>query len=598
MSIMRRLEYSKHLDLVEGLEDQGHLGRKPLAANYVLVFMIRGIYCNWKFPVSYFLSNSGVKHENLCILIKELIALLEQADLEPKMIVCDQGSSNRSTLKDLNVTSEKPFFMVNGKKIYAIYDVPHLFKSFRNNLLSGNFNLNGKIITFEDIRKTYQIDQKNKKSRMLPKLTDSHLQPDTFQKMNVKLAIQIFSHSVASAIKTCIETNELQSDTAESTAYFIQLMNNLFDTLNSRIQFSPNPYKCALSKENPIVKETLEEASNILTMLQKINLKTGKTSTPPCFTGLIHTINAILQFSEEQENECRYLLTNRLNQDALENLFSIYRQKGGYNRNPTARLLRCFFRINVINSLMKSEASNCEADEDNNLTISNSAESTGNTEIKKNNCPKTDSAPCAENTELSAQSTADSLNSSRPTSDDSNLPRGQMTTTYEETYVPEETITSEVCSVAYFAGYLARKCTKQYECSSCKDLLIEQTKLTEKRYLLILNKTYGNICDISTGLHAPTVDFLHIVDKCLNVFEQLFPEIYHEKQLKSKFLKEFTNDLEVSLWLQGETCRDHRVFILEQLITSKLFYECKMMLKGKSVNKNSKVSKIRILENN
>lgn len=273
--------------------------------------------------------------------------------------------------------------MVNGKKIYAIYDAPHLFKSFRNNLLSGNFNLNGKIITFQDIRKTYQIGQKNEKSRMLLKLTDSHLQPDTFQKMNVKLAIQIFSHSVASAIKTCIETNELQSDTAENTAYFIELMNNLFDTLNSRIQFSPNPYKCALSKENPIVKETLEEASNVLTMLQKIDLKTGKISTPPCFTGLIHTINAILQFSEEQENECKYLLTNRLNQDALENLFSIYRQKGGYKRNPTARLLRCLFRINVINSLMKSEASNCEADEDNNLTISNSAESTGNAKIKK-----------------------------------------------------------------------------------------------------------------------------------------------------------------------------------------------------------------------
>lgn len=173
-----------------------------------------------------------------------------------------------------------------------------------------------------------------------------------------------------------------------------------------------------------------------------------------------------------------------------------------------------------------------------------------------------------------------------------------MTTTYEETHVPEETITSEACSAAYFAGYLANKCTKQYECSTCEDLLIEQTKLTEKRYLLILNKIYGNVCDVSTGLHAPTADFLHIVDKCLNVFEKFFPEIYHEKQLKSKFLKEFMNDLEVSLWLQGETCRDHRVFILEQLVTSKLFYKCKMMLKGKSLNKHSKVSKIRILKNN
>ena len=571
MSIMRHLEYSKDLDLVEGFQDLGHLGRKPITANYALVFMIRGFY-NWKFPVSYFLSHSGVKHENLCILLQELIALLEQAGLDPKMIVCDQGSSNRSMLKQLNVTPENPFFISNGKKIYAIFDVPHLFKSFRNNMLNGNFNLNGKIIRFEDIRRTYEIDKENKKSRMLMKLTHSHLQPDNFQKMNVKLAVQIFSHSVASAIRTCIGTDELQSDTAENTANFIEFMNNLFDTLNSRIHFSPNPYRCALSKKNPIVNETLEEASKVLTFLQKIDFKNGRVSTPPCFTGLVQTINAILQFfEEEQENGCEYLMTNRLNQDPLENLFSIYRQKGGYNRNPTARTLRCLFRTNVINSLMTpAEASNCEVDEDNILPIGDSAESTSNSEVCEIYLPSIDNAQCTGNTD--------------------------RRTTHEKS-VPEELITSEQCSVAYFAGYLANKCMKQHGCIRCKDSLTKQSKLTDKRELFILNKTYSNISDVSIGLSAPTAEFLYIADKCLSIFEKSFPDILHEKQLKSKILKYVMNDHEVSLWLQNETCRDHRIFILEHLIVCKLFYNCKMMFKGKSHNKYSKISKTRILEN-
>lgn len=47
--------------------------------------------------------------------------------------------------------------------------------------------------------------------------------------MSCKLAIQIFSNSVSAAIKTCIQTGELRSNTAKVTADFLLLINNTFD---------------------------------------------------------------------------------------------------------------------------------------------------------------------------------------------------------------------------------------------------------------------------------------------------------------------------------------------------------------------------------
>lgn len=65
MSIMKSLEYSKKYDLVEGFEDLGRNRRKNALANYVLVFMVRGLYKSWKMPVAYFLSHNNVKAETL-----------------------------------------------------------------------------------------------------------------------------------------------------------------------------------------------------------------------------------------------------------------------------------------------------------------------------------------------------------------------------------------------------------------------------------------------------------------------------------------------------------------------------------------------------
>lgn len=150
--------------------------------------------------------------------------------------------------------------------MHALYDVPHLV-----NLLKHNFSFKGKTVSFDDIRHLYMIDSNRTTTRAAPKLTRAHNNPSPFQKMNVALATQVMSHTTASALRTVVGTGQIKSITA--TAEFIDLMNSLFDVLNSKAKLSKNPDNCALSKENSHTTGLLNKGLDVFTNLTKIRLE-------------------------------------------------------------------------------------------------------------------------------------------------------------------------------------------------------------------------------------------------------------------------------------------------------------------------------------
>jgi len=228
---------------------------------------------------------------------------------------------------------------------------------------------NGEEVSFKDIKDTYEIDKNSSTSRSLLKITDAHINPGPFQLMSCKLAMQIFSNKVATTMKTCIMTQQLKSKTAPKTVEMIQQLNDLLDCLNSNSLFNSNPFKCALSDKCPRQLEFLLKAKTWFESLKKISAdpkKPLRDVRPACFDGMVWTINAIIMIYEEQINiGYSYLLTRRLNSDAIENMFAVFRQRGGYNRNPTARTFRTTFRLHVKSNLMQpTTLSNCEPDDD------------------------------------------------------------------------------------------------------------------------------------------------------------------------------------------------------------------------------------------
>lgn len=220
MNIKTFFEYNKCLDFIEGYEDLGEMGRTGKPAKSSLVFMARGIFSSWKLPLCYFLTNSGSNSCQLQQILLKVLKVCLLAGLNVKCIICDQAPQNQKLFKLLQITKEKPYFSLNDKTIYGLYDSLHLVKNFRNNLLNGNYMYSNKVISFDIIREVYKIDR-NKQCRALIKLTDKHINPSIFDRMNVKLAVQVFSHSMAAAIRTCIDTEELKMSSAASTADFI-----------------------------------------------------------------------------------------------------------------------------------------------------------------------------------------------------------------------------------------------------------------------------------------------------------------------------------------------------------------------------------------
>jgi len=334
MKIKNYLEYSKFLDLIEGYEDLGTKGRSNKLAGQALLFMIRGVYSKWKLPFAYFLPSTSVSHKILSELLIEAINKIFDCGFIVLSMVCDQGTNNVSALqKDLNMTKDKPYIEIRGKKVFSIFDVPHLYKNLRNNFIKNNFIYKENETSFQDLKDTYELDKNSGTSRSLLKITNNHMNPGPFQLMSCKLAMQLFSNSMSATMESCILTKQLKSKTAPHTMEMIKDLNNLLDVLNSNCLFNPNPYKCAISQERPQQLQYLLEARNWIEKLKKKITKKRQDTRPPCFDGLIWTINSILMiYAQQYELGYTYLLTSRFNSDVIENTFSVFRQRGGYNR--------------------------------------------------------------------------------------------------------------------------------------------------------------------------------------------------------------------------------------------------------------------------
>ena len=97
------------------------------------------------------------------------------------------------------------------------------------------------------------------------------------------------------------------------------------------------------------------------------NIKTADGKELPCINGWKVTINALLglwHHLKTKEN-FQFILTARLNQDCVENLFSIIRGKGGFRDNPDPQEFKDAFKYVVADKLfVQSNYSNCKVDGD------------------------------------------------------------------------------------------------------------------------------------------------------------------------------------------------------------------------------------------
>jgi hypothetical protein len=80
--------------------------------------MLRGLYANWKFPLRYFFTGSGIEGDNLVLNIKECVKKIIDLGLMATCIVCDQGTQKRRMYTLLKRTEENPHTIISGQKYF------------------------------------------------------------------------------------------------------------------------------------------------------------------------------------------------------------------------------------------------------------------------------------------------------------------------------------------------------------------------------------------------------------------------------------------------------------------------------------------------
>ena len=502
VSLKEALSYNQSDDLLEGLEDFGFLGRTQNIANTALVFMVRGIASNWKQPICYFLARNQTTSDNLTILVKECLQRLYDIGLVVKSCVCDQGSNNRRLFADLGIKIENPFYMCGQEKVYFMYDPPHLLKSVRNNLLNHPITVDGKEANWEHIKQLYLDEQArgHVRTKAAGRLTKEHIFPNGFQKMSVPRAAQVLSASVAASLNTAVGQGTLPP-AAAYTAEFCSNMDKLFNSVNGEVLFN---------EENPIFS-VLTEKSGHLEFWQNMKQWIGKFKCQNltkihCFDGWILTLTAMEHLWHDLHTlrNFTYLITKHLNQDPLENLFSVIRYRGGSNDNPNSAQFRAALKACTIHHMTyPHEKSNCE--DDKGYYLLQILE-----QCKQNSSQKTTHATSANANPTSAATL----------SNDPDLPT--------ETSLPETNV------LAYIAGYLCFKVLRRHtSCQSfCKDKLVRQNALLDNPNLLFMYfKAYENGKDFG-NLTVPTTAFINFIVTVDKIFVKTFNECYAEGGVK------------------------------------------------------------------
>ncbi|XP_044005479.1 uncharacterized protein LOC122850388 [Aphidius gifuensis] len=251
------LEYDPASGTIYGVTDNGSV-REQTIANHALVFMLKSITGQWKQPVYYSFCRSSSSTSEIKTAYVDVVRKAKAAGIKVIGSVCDQGATNVSAMKQLSketrcfrhdVETDEIIITVDGHNIFHVYDIPHLIKNLRNNLLVKNliFQLPGQIereACWDHIVMGYDIDRikNSKKYRELSKLTELHVRAKLIPKMKVKYATQVFSNTVGKRIRAMAidkasiknKNNDIIKEMppeGEHTGELLIFINEVFDSL-------------------------------------------------------------------------------------------------------------------------------------------------------------------------------------------------------------------------------------------------------------------------------------------------------------------------------------------------------------------------------
>lgn len=509
MAIRRRVEWDGqklhgYVDFGTGLNGD-HLEE----AKEVLVFLITAINNSFKVPVAFFLVDgvSGIQRSEL---VKQCIERVHEVGIKVVALTFDGCAANVSMARHLgcsftngNVKFEHP---MTKEPIVVILDPCHMIKLLRNAFQTYKtfVDKDGKQVKWQYLIELNKI-QEDERFHLSNKLRFRHINFQN-QRMKVKLATQLFSSSVAEAMKFC--RKDLQIDAfkeSEATEKFIILINNIFDIFNSR-NLHQYGFKKAINERNAAeIFDYLNIACEYLshlsqedgTLLTASSRKIGFLGFIGCAEALKHLYTSLIQ-----EKIIIYLPFYKLSQDHLELLFGNIRAHGGSNNNPTARQFVAAYKKLLVHIELKNFGSgNCIELE--HLSILN----------------------CSSAVERINKTTGLDLRNEDWIEDHTEEQEvGELLSNISE-------FSSQ--AIAHIAGYIARILIKKLNCDVCAGALV--TRQINSLHKFIVAKDKG-------GLVYPSHDIIRICKVAEAVIRSMDGRVFKKEVIIMKILRKFVGE--------------------------------------------------------
>lgn len=338
-------------------EGENQSGTQLKVAKDALVFMIVGP--DFKMPIGYHLLN-GLEAIDRAALTLEAIRCVEEAGTIIMTLTGDGLNANVvvSQLLGANFDQGKHYFhspTYPEKKIYIIFDPPHMLKLVRKHFSTANIYSENQLLDWDLLRILVE-KQRTENFNLSNKLTQHHI--DWHQKpMNVKLAAQTISASVADALEQLHDDGYEEFTNVNATVEFLRNFNDIFDILNFAEKNQANDrYKQPLCKETAEVIFSFTERMELYIKGLEIEVKTKKKGIirKPIFKsreymGFFGFYNDLISLKGiyndfVQNGPLEILYTMQISQDHLETLFSLFRNRQGNNDNPNAVEFKSAFR--------------------------------------------------------------------------------------------------------------------------------------------------------------------------------------------------------------------------------------------------------------
>lgn len=415
------------------------------------------------------------------------------------------------------------------------------------------------------------------------------MKPDSFQKQNVKLAFQVLSARTAACIYTALALNcfnATDKPIAESTANFFSKINELTDILNSASKYSTNPNKCAISEEKAYLVEKLKMFRTEIATWQrpeKTNEFARKQMEPYCFKGLLQTINGVILIWEDLRPHQEYFITGHLNQDPLENQFSIIRSnKGSYERNPSAlRFAKSLSQSMFQHATPPKTSSYSVSDAENLIGIDDKAFS----ELTNSLTPEDDEEILTQVENKVCNETTGIFSASQQIffqHEDQESDVKSKSIELVELSVDQKMKNS---AISYLSGFICNR-IKKLKCMECLHYAKNQDEnLEQDRRLLIQYRAYdcSNDDNVFGHLCVPSIHFENDFTKILKIFEDQFHSHCHEPNI----ITTMVNIIEVNM-INITLPNCHKSEIIKYSVTLLTRFALRRMnfkLKAASLNK-------------